>query len=399
MNTMRRGIVVVLTVALAVALSAIPVLAFDGRAGDNVSVGPGEQVDGDLYLAGRSVSSAAVIDGDVFAGGQTVSIAGQVDGGLTAAGQTVLVSADVSRGVRVGGSTVDITGAIGRDLLVACSTFVLNPEASVGGDLLIGAATAMLKGDIAGDISGGCEKLVIDCSVGGNVKVEVGTLEIRPGAVIQGNLQYTSAEQANIPAGAVKGTVTYTERTETDQGPRPGKEWGARGPLAFFAGLTWKVIAYLMAFLTGLILILLAPWRMAGAATSIRTDTGPVAGYGAIALFVTPLAAIVVCATVVGLPLGIITLLLWGILLYLSQIPVSLFIGHAILGRNKPLESKGYMIGCLALGLLLLTLARAIPFVGFFVALATALFGLGAFVVTERRLMRSHGVGEDFPMP
>jgi hypothetical protein len=124
-----------------------------------------------------------------------------------------------------------------------------------------------------------------------------------------------------------------------------------------------------------------------------------VAGYGAIALFVTPLAAIVVCATVVGLPLGIITLLLWGILLYLSQIPVSLFIGHAILGRNKPLESKGYMIGCLALGLLLLTLARAIPFVGFFVALATALFGLGAFVVTERRLMRSHGVGEDFPMP
>jgi len=395
MNTMRRGVVVVLTVALAVALSAIPVLAFDGRAGDNVSVGPGEQVDGDLYLAGRSVSSAAVIDGDVFAGGQTVSIAGQVDGGLTAAGQTVLVSADVSRGVRVGGSTVDITGAIGRDLLVASSTFVLNPEASVGGDLLIGAAMAMLKGDIAGDISGGCEKLVIDCSVGGNVKVEVGTLEIRPGAVIQGNLDYTSAEQADIPAGVVKGTVTFTERVGGDSARDPR----VLGPLAFFAGLTWKVIAYLMAFLTGLILILLAPWRMAGAATSIRTETGPVAGYGAIALFVTPLAAIVVCATVVGLPLGIIALLLWGILLYLSQIPVSLFIGHAILGRNRPLESKGYMIGCLALGLLLLTLARAIPFVGFFVSLATGLFGLGAFVVTERRLRRSQGVGEDFPMP
>jgi len=189
----------------------------------------------------------------------------------------------------------------------------------------------------------------------------------------------------------VKGTVTYTERTETDQGPRPGKEWRALGPLAFFAGLTWKVIAYLMAFLTGLILILLAPWRMAGAATSIRTDTGPVAGYGAIALFVTPIAALVVCLTVIGLPLGIITLLLWGILLYLSQIPVSLFIGHAILGRNKPLESKGYMIGCLALGLLLLTLARAIPFVGFLVSLASGLFGLGAFVVTERRLRRSQG--------
>jgi len=391
---MRTRVVRILAAAALLAtcgvLYAAPVLAFDGRAGDTVSVGPGEKVDGDLYLAGRSVSTAAGIDGDIFAAGQTVSIAGQIDGGLTAGGQTVLVSGDVSRGARVAGSTVDVTGAVGRDLLVACSTFVLNPEASVGGDLLIGAATGMLKGDIAGNVYGGSEKLVIDCTIGGNVKVEVGTLEIRPGAVIQGNLEYTSAQQADIPAGAVKGAVSYSERVARAR-PGPG-EVGPLGPLAVFAGLTWKLLAYLMALLTGIVLILILPARMVACSDAIRTETGPVAGWGAIALFLTPLAAIVVCITFVGLPLGLIALALWTVLLYLSQLPVALVIGHVILGYRKPLEGRGFMIGALALGLLIIALLRLIPFVGFLVALATALFGFGAFVVAEKRRRERRGL-------
>ena len=395
MNTMRRGILVVPTVALAVALSAIPVLAFDARAGDNVTVSAGEVVNEDVYLAGQTVVCNATVNGDVFAGGQTLTISGVVANGVTAGGQTVLVNASVGHGVRAAGNTVDITSDVGRDVMTGCSTLTIHDSAAIAGDLAFGAGTAVIRGVVRGNVEGAAKKLTIESSIGGDVTVKVETLVIGPGATIDGNLAYSGPNEATIPAGVVKGTVTFTERVDRDSARDPRM----LGPLAFFAGLTWKIIAYLMAFLTGLILILLAPWRMAGAATSIRTDTGPVAGYGAIALFVTPLAALVVCLTVIGLPLGIITLLLWGILLYLSQIPVSLFIGHAILGRNKPLESKGFMIGCLALGLLLLTLARAIPFVGLFVSLASGLFGLGAFVVTGRRLMRSHGVGQDFPMP
>jgi len=176
-------------------------------------------------------------------------------------------------------------------------------------------------------------------------------------------------------------------------------EWKAFAPLAFFAGLTWQVVIYLMAFITGLVLILIAPRRMAAAAMAIRTETGRVAGYGAIALFAVPLAALVLAITVVGLPLGIITMLLWGILLYLSQLPVSIVVGHLILGRRKPLEGKGFMIGSLALGLLVLALLKWIPFLGFFVSLAIALFGMGAFVVTCRRWMQSHRSGDEFSTP
>ena len=381
--------------ALAVAvfaavLSAAPVLAFDSRAGDLVTVGGGEEVQGDLYLGGRAVTTTGVVHGSVFAAGQTVSIGGTIDDGATLGGQTVTLSGSIGRGVRVGASTVDATGDIEGDLVAGCGTLTVADSARVGDDLVFGAGQVYVLGEVEGDVKGGAETLVIAGRVGGDVQVKVGTLEVKPGAVIEGNLSYTAGTEADIPAGAVKGSVAFTEGVEEEDVKEEVREGlGALGPLFFLAGITWKIAAYLMALVAGIVLILLLPGRMAGASDSIRTHTGASAGWGAIALFVTPLAAIVVCITVVGLPVGLITLVLWGALLYLSHLPVSMFIGHLILGHSKPLVGKGFMIGCLALGLLLFTLLTAIPLVGGLIWLASALFGMGAFVVVEKRLIEA----------
>jgi len=329
------------------------------------------------------------VHGDVFAGGQTVSIGGTIDGGATVGGQTVTLGGSITRSVRVGASTVNATGDIEGDLLAGCGTLTVADSARVGDDLLFGAQQVYVRGEVEGDVKGGAETLVIAGHVGGDVQVEVGTLEVRPGAVIEGNLSYAAGTEADIPAGTVKGSVAFTERIEEEDTKEVREGLGALGPLFFLAGITWKIAAYLMALVAGIVLILLLPGRMAGASDSIRTHTGASAGWGAIALFVTPLAAIVVCITVVGLPVGLIALVLWGALLYLSHLPVSMFIGHLILGHSKPLVGRGFMIGCLALGLLLFTLLTAIPLVGGLIWLASALFGMGAFVVVEKRLIEA----------
>jgi len=92
-----------------------------------------------------------------------------------------------------------------------------------------------------------------------------------------------------------------------------------------------------------------------------------------------------VCITIIGIPLGLIALALWGIAIYLAQIPVGLFIGRWIIGHFKEVEGKAIMIGALALGLAILRLLRLIPHLGFFIGLAIILFGLGAVIVTLRR--------------
>jgi len=82
--------------------------------------------------------------------------------------------------------------------------------------------------------------------------------------------------------------------------------------------------------------------------------------------------------------MGLIALALWGIAIYLAQIPVGLFIGRWIIGHFRGVEGKAIMVGALALGLVILKLLRLIPYLGFFIGLAVILFGLGAVVVSER---------------
>ena len=108
-------------------------------------------------------------------------------------------------------------------------------------------------------------------------------------------------------------------------------------------------------------------------------------------MFVAPIAAVLVCLTVIGIPVGLIGLALWGIALYLAQIPVGLFLGRWIIGRFRAVEGKAIMVGALALGLVLLKLLELLlgliplPGLGFFIGLAVVgVFGLGAVVVSER---------------
>jgi hypothetical protein len=156
-------------------------------------------------------------------------------------------------------------------------------------------------------------------------------------------------------------------------------------PFALFFGALGWVTSFLMAFITGLVIILLVPRRLTLVAESIRTNPWPSLGWGAVILFVTPIAAILACCTIIGIPVGLITLGLYAAAIYLAQIPVGLFVGRWIIGYFGDVEGKGIMIGALALGLVIMHLLRLIPYFGFFVGLVIILFGLGALVVSEKK--------------
>ncbi|MFW6150049.1 MAG: polymer-forming cytoskeletal protein [Chloroflexota bacterium] len=380
-----RGVLALGIVALLLTLGAASVLAFEDRGGDTVTVDSGETLEGDVYLAGRTVTSRGTIDGDLFAAGQTVAVNGDVNGGVSAGGQTVSIIGQVGRGVRAAGQSVDLSGDIGGDALLAGAAVTVAEEGRIGRDLGISARTVTVAGEVHGQVKGGAEEVTISGEVHGDVHLEVDRLVVSPGARIDGDLVYESSQQASIPADAhIGGEVRFTQR-------RPEKEdTGKDGlgrflPFALFAGIMWQIVGFLVAFVTGLIVLLLLPRRLAATSDCLRTKPGPSAGWGAVALFATPLAAIVICLTILGFALGVITLVLWGIAIYLSQIPVALLIGVLVLRRSPYSESKGAMIGGFAIGLVILALLRLIPVVGFFVGLATVLFGMGAVVVEEKR--------------
>ncbi len=373
------GLATILIITLLMMFAVVPVLAFDARSGQTVTVASGEVVDDDLYASAYTVIVDGTINGDLWAAGRTITVNGVVNGSVMATGQTININGDVDYAVRAAGGALNISGNVNGDLIVGCSELNIASIAKIDGDLLFGAGIALIDGLVEGDIKGEGGEITISDGVKGNVDLEVKSLTILPTANIQGNLTYTSEEEADIQSGAQIGGIT------THKLPEVKEERAKPFPFVLFPGIGGKVIGFLMALIAGLVIILVAPRRLTSVAESIRSKPGPSAGWGAIILFLTPIAAIIVCITIIGIPVGLIVLALWGIAIYLAQIPVGLFIGRWIIGHFRKVEGKAIMVGALALGLVILRLLMLIPHSGFFIGLAIILFGLGAVVVSERR--------------
>ena len=381
---MKKSVIRVLAVLyvliVLITVSAAPALAFDGRGGDTIVVGSGETVDDDLYAGGGDIIIDGTVNGDVFAAGRSLTINGQVNGGVSFAGQTAVINGQVAHGVRFGGQSITVNGKIGGDLVAAGAQLNISRNAEIGDDLIMGMGTAQVNGRIVGDIRAGAGDVTIANGVGGNVEMEVERLTIASTATIGGNLNYLSPNEATIESGAqVGGEVTHRipER----------KEPAATGIFAGLVGAAiWKILAFLMSFVVGLIIILLASRRTAAMAGSIQAHPWLSLGWGAIVLFGIPIAAIIVMITVVGLPLGLISLVLYGIAIYLSQIPVALLIGRLIIRPRGEMDSQGLLIGAFALGLAILFLLRLIPFIGWFIGLLVVVFGLGSLITSTTRI-------------
>jgi cytoskeletal protein CcmA (bactofilin family) len=374
-----RGLAAIFVVILLMILSAVSVLAFDARSGMTVTVASGEVVDDDLYVAAETIIVDGTVDGDLWAAGNTITVNGIVNGSVMAAGRIVNINGDVTHAVRAVAETININGDVDGDVMAGCGKLNIGRTARIGGDLLFGADIAGIDGPVEGNIKGSGREVTISNWVNGDVELEVESLTILSTANIGGDLSYTSEEEADIQSGAqITGATTHTIPEV--------KEDEAKGfPFVLFTSALSKLISFLMAFVTGVVIIFLAPKKLTSITDAIGTRPGPSAGWGAMILFLTPIAALIVCLTIIGIPIGLITLALYGIALYLAQIPVGLFIGRWIIGRFRVVESKAIMVGALAVGLAILKLLSLIPYFGFFVGFVVVLFGLGAVVAAERK--------------
>ncbi|MFW6118566.1 MAG: hypothetical protein ACOC6R_03635 [Chloroflexota bacterium] len=374
-----RGLAVILIVTLLMILSAASVLAFDARSGMAVTVASGEVVDDDLYVAAETITIDGTVDGDLWAAGNTITVNGIVNGSVMAAGRIVNINGDISHAVRAVAETININGDVGGDVIAGCGKANIASTARISGDLLFGADIASIDGLIEGNIKGNGREVIISNQVNGNVELKVESLTILSTGNIGGDLSYTSEQEADIYPGAqIAGATTHTL-------PEVKKDEAEGFPFAPLTGGLSKLISLLMALVTGVVIIFLAPKKLTSITDAIGTRPGPSAGWGAMILFLTPIAAVIVCLTIIGIPVGLITLALYGIALYLAQIPVGLFIGRWIIGHFRVVENKAIMVGALAVGLAILKLLSLIPYFGFFVGFVVVLFGLGAVVAAERK--------------
>jgi len=80
--------------------------------------------------------------------------------------------------------------------------------------------------------------------------------------------------------------------------------------------------------------------------------------------------------TIIGIPLSVVALLLWLPALYIAQILTAMVLGQAILVRFREDKATSAVIAML-IGVPILWLIYALPFLGFLAGFAACVIGLG----------------------
>jgi len=355
--------------------------AYDMSTGNQTSLSSDKTTSGSYYAAGNTIDINGTVKGDVFCAGQNVTINGPVEGDVICAAQNITINGSVSGNVRLAAQTVNLNGNIGRNATVLSQVLATSKDSVIAGELMAQSATITLNGIVNGETYGNAQQLTVNGSVGGTVRYAAQTVVISSSAKLDKGLEYTSSQKADIKSGA---QITGDTKQIVPKAPENKRQ---ATQTAFLAGFLFDVLS---AFVLGALLLWFAPRFVAGASTH-ASRPGFTLLLGFAGLVLTPVAAVMVMFTIIGIPAGILGLVAWGVALYLSRIIAALAFGTVLyrhLGKANR-TSRPYAAG--ALGLLAAYLIFAIPFIGGFAALLAVLYGLGVIV----NAMRDHIDRED----
>lgn len=288
-------------------------------AGEHYTLANTEHLTSNLYAAGSDVSILGTVFGDTLLGGSKILINGAIAGDVFAAGNTIDVLSSISGDVRVVGATITIGSIVNGDVVVAGGTVHLLAGSVVKGDVLIAGGTVSLDGAVEGNvrIMGGTVSL--EGPIKGNVDLK-GSEKVNFGTTgtIGGYFHYAAPEPLTIRDGAIRGEIKY------DAPPAPKK--GAFAVLAVLLG-----VFFLMTLgglgLSSVVAVLAFPKCSKDVLTHAVMRFGSALLLGFAVLVATPILAIILMVTLVGLIPGIFLLLAYIALLIVAKIYSGILVG------------------------------------------------------------------------
>lgn len=410
---------IALMIALGALTLAMPAHAADSRAGDTVTIGANEVVNDDLYAFANQVTVDGRVRGDLIGAGSRLVVNGTIEGDLLFAAQTIIINGTINDDARIAAQVITLgsNARIGSDLLAAGFSVETPSGSTVSGDLLVGGYQVLLAGNVGKNVRGGANNFELRGAVTGNVTLDLGDdsdgppptmfmgantapmpsvargLTIGEGAKIGGRLTYTSRAEAKTASGAqIIGGATRLDP--------PVRENNRAARVQTPLEIVWDSLRHLLGLIVvGLLAFQFAPAWVRALADTMQAKPLPAFGWGIVAFiaFLFGVLAIIVATIVLMIGFGVATLgnltglsfwiggfSLMTVLIgfgvytgYIAQIVVSYLGGRALLTQIAPTLASGRAVPFL-IGVVILVIVMAIPYLGGLIGFIVTLLGLGA---------------------
>jgi hypothetical protein len=347
---MKKILVLVLTLLLSLIIS-IPVFAdTDVESAGNIfmfenAISREFESRGDVYAFGNSINLNGSAEGDILAFGNEINInSKEVGGSIRSAGATLKIFSNSVRNITAAGGTVTvIEGTTAKGVYIAGGTI----------DFLGTAEDLYIAGDV----------VTINGTITGDVKVECNQLIIGQNAKIDGKINVKSAKEPEILGDIDTSKLKFEQINSSN-------EKGIKSVVSI-GSIILKIISSIF---LALLLVLICRGNLEKTTVNLMMKPWLPFVIGFCTLVVLPIAAILTFITIVGIPIGVISLIIYGVIIYLSPIVTSIVIGKVFMKNiNLYLSSIALVV---VLRLLLL-----VPYLGGILRFICMLLALGIFIL------------------
>ena len=302
----------------------------------------------------------------LFAAGNNVEVSSEVDGAAFVAGNNLTLSSKQDI-LFAAGNSIELKNVETKDAFIAGSK--INIDNSYIRDLYIAADTIRIDSDVNRNVYLGGNKVTINGYIGGDCYISADNIRIGKEAQITGTLKYPEDSKISISETAI------VNKEETYKGKNFDVKISMKEMIMTY--ILAKLLSFLSLLVTALIVFAVARKIFKKMEKMDFDFTSGVKHFviGFLSLIAIPVASIMVMITIIGIPIAIITLIMYGISLYLSSVATSYYLGHHLF---KDKIKNDYLV--LVISLLLLFILKLIPIIGGFVSLISLCMGLGLYL-------------------
>jgi len=325
-----------------------------------------DTVKSDLFVTCGRGRIDGTIEGDLFFFGQSVEISGHIKGDAIIFAGSTRINGQIDGNIRSFTNNLTITGSVGKNVLTFNEVVNLDSAGKVGGSMTAFGESVGVDGRLGRDLVVFADQTIISGAVDGGIQAKGRAMSIGSSAQLAGPVRFEGDNPPTVSSGAKLASAVQFTKAEHKSRYTEGHYY------------LWRVIWTAAFVLFGLVLFLLLP-KFSEETVRAGERFGAPVGLGVLVFFAVPIAAIIACITVVGIPLGVLTLALWILGLFTAEIVVGAVVGNWILGRAA--DTWG-LIGRMALGFALVRIVYTplehLHVVGHLVALGIWMWGMGA---------------------
>lgn len=347
-----------------------------------------------VRAGGASVAVHANVLGDVDALAAELTVDGPVGGGVHGAAGMVTLIGDIGGEVLIAGGKIVVTSTVGGRARIYGGQIAIGQQAAFADRVDIGGGDITFDGTAKGParLSGGI--VTVNGAFDGDVILEGGRIVLAPTAVIGGNLTIRSVDEPSIDPGArIAGTTTREA---------PHQWWEQASSQGWKLRLLFAAFLAVSTFVTGIVLMLIGRGTFEDAVTLARTKIVGSFLVGIVAVILLPLIAIVLIATVIGVPIGFAILLSLPVIFIVSYSIAATGLADLIFNRPFAQRIAGRTAVFLIVGAVIIGLLSLVPVAGPWLVLLLLLWGIGAWLRSVRRRGRRRAIppvgGEKSPM-